>query len=87
MHLKDDHLIVQVNHSSKHNVECHIHITDTNGSEDKSQDESNHTPQLNSMDSNKIINQGYKVILPVGPNKSTNISVKYTETTNTSKYP
>ena len=87
MHLKDNHSTVQDNHSSKHNEECHTHINDTNDSEDKSQDESDRPPQLNSMDSNKIVDQGYKILLPMGPGKSTSISVKYNETTNTSTFP
>ena len=87
MHLKDDHSTVQDNHSNKHNEECHTNITDTNDSEDKSQDESDHPPQPNSMDSNKIVNQGYKIMLSMGPDKSTSISVKYNETTNTSTFP
>ena len=86
IHLKDDHSIVQDNHSNKHNEECHTHINDKDDSKDKSQDESNRPPQLNSIDSNKIVNQGYKIILPVGPAKYTSISVKYTETTNTSTF-
>ena len=39
------------------------------------------------MESNKTVDQGYKILLPVGPGKSTSISVKYTETTNTSTFP
>ena len=77
MHLKDDHSTVQGNHFSKHNEECHTHIDDKNGSEDKSQDESDHPPHLNSMDLNKIVDQGYKIIYPMGPGISTKISVKY----------
>ena len=69
IHLKDDYSTVQDNHSSKYNKECHTHINDSNGSEDKSQDESDRPSQLNSMDSNKIVNQGYKILLPMGPGK------------------
>ena len=36
------------------------------------------------MESNKIIDQGYKILLPVGPGESTSTSVKYNTTTNTS---
>ena len=86
MYLKDDHSTVQGNHFSKYNKECHTHITDTNGSEDKCQDESDRTPQPNSMDSNKIVDQGYKLLLLVELGKSTSMSVKYTETTNTSTF-
>ena len=58
-----------------------------NDSEDKNQDESDCPPQLNSMESNKIGDQSYKILLPVGSGKSTSISVKYNETSNTSKFP
>ena len=68
-------------------MECHTHITDTNDSEGKSQDELDHPPQLNSINPNKIVDQGYKLLLPMGPGKSTSISVKYNETSNTSTFP
>ena len=55
MHLKDNHSTGQDDHSSKHNKECHTHINGTYDSEDKSHDESDRPPQLNSMNSNKII--------------------------------
>ena len=87
MHLKDDHSTVQDDHSSKHNEEYHTYINDTNDSEDKNQDESDRPSQLNNMNSNNIVNQGYKVLLPMGPGKYTSISVKYNETTNTSTFP
>ena len=86
MHLKDNHAAAQDNHSSKHYKECHIHINDTNDSDDKSRDESDSPTQLNSTDSNKIVNQGYKILLLMGPGKFTSISMKYTETTNTSTF-
>ena len=86
MHLKDNHSTVQDNHSSKHNEECYTHINDKNNSEDKSKDESDSPPQLNSIDSNKIIDQGYKILLPMGPGKSTSTSEKYNRTKNTSTY-
>ena len=76
IHLKDDHSTAQNNHSSKHYKECHTHINDTNDSKDESQDESDLPPQLNSMNLNKIFDQEYKILVPVGPGKSTNISVK-----------
>ena len=86
MHLKGNHSTIQDNHSNKHNEECHSHINDTNDSEDMSQDESDRPPQLNSTDSNKIVDQEYIILLPVGQGKSKSISVKYTETTNISTY-
>ena len=86
MYLKNDHYIVQDDHSSKHNEECHTHITDMNSSEDKSHDELDRTPQLNSTGSNKIVNQGYKILFPVGLSKSTSISVKHNGATNTSTF-
>ena len=86
IHLEDNHSIVQDDHSSNHNEEGHIHINDVNISEDKSHDELDCPPQLNSMESNKIVNQGYKIILPVGPTKSTSMSVKHNGTTNTNTF-
>ena len=87
IHLKDNHSTVQDNYSSKHNNECHTHINDKNDSKDKSQDESDRRLQLNSTDSNKIVNQGYKILLLVEPGKSSSISVEYTKTTNTRTFP
>ena len=86
MHLKDDHSTVQDDHSNNHNQEYHIPINNTNDPEDKNQDESDCSLQLNSMESNKTVNQGYKILLLVGPSKSTNISAKHNETTNTSTF-
>ena len=38
------------------------------------------------MESNKIVNQGYKILLPVGSSKSTSISMKHNRTTNISTF-
>ena len=70
MYLKDNHSIVQDNHSNNHNEEYHTPINNTNDREDKNQDESDRPLQLNSMESNKTVNQGCKIILPVGLSKS-----------------
>ena len=39
------------------------------------------------MESNKIVDQGYKIILLMGPSKSTSISTIPNDTTNTSTFP
>ena len=57
-----------------------------NDSEDESHKELNSSPQLYGMEWNKIVDQGYKIMLPVGPSKSTSISVKHNGTTNTSTF-
>ena len=62
-------------------------INNTNDHEDKNQDESDRPLQLNSMELNKTVNQGYKILLPVGPSKSTSISTKHNETTSTNTFP
>ena len=74
-------------HYNNHNEECHTPINNTNDPGDKNQDESDRPLQLNSTKLNKTVNQGYTILLPVGPSKSTSISVKYNETTNTSTLP
>ena len=78
MHLKDNHAAAQDNHSRKHYKKYHTHINNTNDYDDKNQDEPDSPLQLNSMDSNKIVNQGYKILLLVGPGKSISMSMKYT---------
>ena len=87
MHLKEDHSAVQDDHSSKHNEECRTHINDTNDSEDKSHDESDRPPHLSSMESNKIVDQGCNILLPMGPGRSSSISMRYNLTTITSTFP
>ena len=78
--------IVQDDQSINDNEDGHTNINDKNISEDKICDELNSSPQLNGMKSNKIVNQGYKTLLPKGSSKSTNISVNYIGTTNTSTF-
>ena len=50
-------------------------------SKDESHNELNSSPQLYSMEPNKIVNQEYKTLLLVRPSKSTSISVKHNGTT------
>ena len=87
MHLTDDQSTVQDNHSNNHNEEYHTPINNTNDHEDKNQDESDRPLQLKSKELNKTVNQGYKILLPVGPSKSTSISTKHNEKTSTNPFP
>ena len=87
MHLKDDHSTVQDNHSNNHNEEYYTPINNTNDREDKNQDESDCSLHLNNTESNKTVDQGYKILLPVGQTKSTSISAKHNKITNTSTFP
>ena len=87
MHLKDDHSTVQNDHSNNHNEKIHTPINKSNDLEAKNQDASDYPLQLHNMESNKTVNQGYKILLPVGPSKSTIVSVEHNETTNTSTFP
>ena len=63
-----------------------IHINDTHNPGDESHNKLDSSPQLYGMKPNKIVNQGYKILLLVGPSKSTRISVKHNGTTNTSTF-
>ena len=84
IHFNNNQAIVQNDHSNNHNKNGHIHINHTNNPEDESHDELNSSPQLYGMEPNKIVDQEYKILLPVRPSKSTSISVKHNGTTNTS---
>ena len=87
IHLKNDHSTVQDDHFNNHNEEYHTPINNTNDYEDENQDESDRPLQLNSMKSNKTVDQEYKILLPVRPSKSTSISMKHNETTSTNTFP
>ena len=78
--------MIQDDYSNNHNENGHTHIIDNNDSEDESHNELNSSPQLNGMESNKIIDQRYRIILPMGSSKPTSISVKHYGTTNTSTF-
>ena len=84
VHFNNDQAIVQDNHSNNHNKNGHTHINHTNNPEDEIHDELYSSPQLSGMKPNKIVDQEYKVLLPVRPSKSTSLSVKHNETTYTS---
>ena len=86
IHFNNNQAIVQDNHSNNHNKEGYTHINDTDNPEDDSHTKLNSLPQLYGMEPNKIVYQGYKILLPVGPNKSSSISVKHKETINTSTF-
>ena len=75
---------VQDDPSNNHSKNGHIHINHTNNPKDESRDELNSSPQLYSMEPNKIVDQEYKILLPVRPSKYTIISVKHSGATNTS---
>ena len=75
IHSNNNQAIVQDDHSNNHNEAGHTHINDTNNPEDESHDELNSSPQLYGRKPNKIVDQGYKILLPTGTNKSTSISV------------
>ena len=75
IYLNNNQAIVQDDHSNNHNEDGHTHINDMNNPGDENHSELNSSPQLYGMGPNKIVDQGYKILLPVGPNKSTSISV------------
>ena len=86
INFNSDHPIVQDDHSNNYNKDGHTHINGKNNSEDESYDELNSSPQLNGMESNKIVDQGYQILLPAGSSKSTSISVKHDRTIDTSTF-
>ena len=77
IHFNNDQAIIQVDHSNNHNEDGHTHINDTNKPKDESHNELNSSLQLYGMEPNKIVDQGHKILLPVGSSKSTSISVKH----------
>ena len=81
-----DQAIVQNDYSNNHNKDDHTHINNTNNPEDESHNELNSSSQIYGMEPNKIVDQGYKILLPAGPNKSTSISVNHNGTTNTNTF-
>ena len=83
MHLKDDHSTDQDDHSNNPNEEYRTPINNKNDHEDRNQNESDQPLQLDSMESNKTVDQGYKILLPLGPSKSASISTKHNETKST----
>ena len=83
INFNSNHSIAQDDHYNNHYEDGHIHINDMIISVDESYDELNNLQQPNGMESNKIVDQGYKILLPVGPSKSTSISVKHNGTKNT----
>ena len=80
-HFNNNQAIVQNDHSNNHNKNGYMHINHTNNPKDKRHNELNSSPQLYGMEPNKIVNQEYKIPLPVRPSKSTSISVKQNGTT------
>ena len=84
IHFNNDQAIAQDDHSNKHNKNGHTHIKHTNNPKDKNHDELNSSPQLCGMEPKKIVDQKYKILLPVRPSRFTSISVKHNGTTNTS---
>ena len=84
IYFNNNQAIIQDDHSNNHNKNGHTHINHANNPEDESQNELNSSPQLYGMTPNKIVDQEYKILLPVKPSKTTSISVKHNETTNTS---
>ena len=86
IHFNNNQPIVQDDQSNNHNEDGHIHINDKINFEDESYNELNSSPKLNGMDSNKIVNQGYQILLPVGSSKFTRKSMKHNGITNTSMF-
>ena len=84
IHLNNNQAIVQNDHYNNHNKNSHIHVNHTNNPKDKRHNELNSSLQLYSMEPNKLVDQEFKILLPVKPSKSTSISAKYNGPTNTS---
>ena len=84
IYVNNNQAIVQDDHSNNHNNNSCTYINHTNKPKNESHDELNSSPQLYCMEPNKIVDQGFKIRLPVRPSKSTSISVKHNGTTNTS---
>ena len=84
IHFNNDQAIVQNDHFNNHSKNGHIHINHMNNPKDESHDESNSSPQLYGMEPNMVVDQKYKILLPVRPSKSTSISMKYDGATNKS---
>ena len=81
-----NHPIVQDDQSNNHIYNGHTRINDKNISNDKSYNELNSLPQLNGMELNMIVDQGYKILLPMGSSKSTKLSVNHNGTTHISTF-
>ena len=84
IHFNNNQAIWQIGYSNNHNKNGHILINHTNNPKDERHDELNSLPQQYGMEPNKIVDQEYKMLLPVRPSKSTNISVKSNGTRNIS---